>query len=167
MTITGSEFEFEYRPQEGVHIIWGITVTGIEGIGIDGELESQDSLVEVEGVIEDLEADYGDESGAALARVRGAHGWREFEWDDGSVHRYEWSHAELDMRCSRCRSADNDLYMVTDELWRSSGLDGRVCFRCFEKAIGRPLTSEDFKQGLPANDGNYHGPELRARMGYT
>lgn len=71
----------------------------------------------------------------------------------------------MDLRCPRCGSPDNDLYMVTDNLWASSGLKSHECFRCLEKAIGRRLVPFDFKRGLPANDGHHHGPELRQRIG--
>ena len=70
-----------------------------------------------------------------------------------------------DLRCPRCGSPDNDMYMVTDELWESSGLGSFECFRCLEEAIGRQLVPFDFKRGLPANDGYHHGPELRQRIG--
>jgi len=163
--------EFEYQPEDGVLILWVLTVSGYDD-QIDGDWdEALDTLSDVEHVIENLEDEYRDETGAALVRVHGAHGWREFEWDNSALHPYEWNHALLDMRCSRCKSPDNDLYMVTDEIWASSGfgsgIDGRVCFRCLEKAIGRLLVPSDFKPGLPANDGHHHGPELRQRMGYT
>jgi len=44
--------------------------------------------------------------------------------------RYEWNHFEVDLRCPRCGSPGNDPYMVTDELWASSGLESDECFRC-------------------------------------
>jgi hypothetical protein len=157
--------EFEYRVVDGVDILWGVTLAGYDD-ETDGEVDVLDSLLEVEHVMDDLEREYRDETGATITRVRGAHGWREFEWDNGAVHRYEWQHAELDMRCAQCRSVDNDLYMVTTDVWESSGLNGWSCFRCLEKAIGRRLKPADFKTGLPANTVmRYHHPDLRARMG--
>jgi hypothetical protein len=42
-----------------------------------------------------------------------------------------------------------------------------VCFRCLEAAIGRRFVPADFKPGVPANSAEYHGLELRARMGLT
>ncbi|WP_107661202.1 hypothetical protein [Nocardia suismassiliense] len=69
--------------------------------------------------------------------------------------------------CDKCSSTDADVYMVHDDLWASSGLSGWVCFRCFEKAIGRRLVATDFKS-LPGNtDLVYHGPELRDRLGLS
>jgi hypothetical protein len=94
-----------------------------------------------------------------------AHARRKLEWNNGSVHRYEWNHAKVNPRCPRCGSPDNDLYMVTDDLWASSGLGSYECFRCLEDVIGRQLVPVDFKRGLPANDGHHHGPELRRRIG--
>jgi hypothetical protein len=90
---------------------------------------------------------------------------RQHEWSNGTVHRYEWVHFELDLQCPRCGSPDNDSYMVTDDLWASSGLESYECFRCLEEAIGRQLVPVDFKRGLSANDGHHHGPELRQRIG--
>lgn len=122
----------------------------------------------MESVIYDLTADYIEMSKARPTRIHGQHGWREIEWDNGARHRYEWAPYELDLRCQECRSPDSDLFMVHDELWASSGLDGWVCFRCFEKAIGRRLMPSDFKPDLPANtDQTRHGLELRQRIGLT
>lgn len=90
---------------------------------------------------------------------------RQHDWSNGTVHRHEWGHFELDLQCPRCGSPDNDSYMVTDDLWASSGLESYECFRCLEEAIGRQLVPVDFKRGLPANDGHHHGPELRQRVG--
>ena len=140
-----------------------MTVSGYDDIDdINGECDSQDTLADVEILMENFENEYCDHTGASLVRVHGAHGWREFEWTNGAVHRYEWNHFELDLRCPRCGSPDNDLYMITDKLWASSGLKAHL-----ERAIGRQLVPADFKPGLPANDGKYtiHGPELRQRMG--
>lgn len=159
---------FEYRVEKGVEVIWGLTVSGYDD-EIDGQLDTdRGRLVDIECAMEDLTADHAEMTGAALTRVRGDHGWREYEWDNGAVHRYEWCHGLLDLRCDKCRSPDADLYMVHDELWRSSGMDGWVCFRCFEKAIGRLLVPSDFKPNLPGNtDQTYHCQELRERIGLT
>jgi len=125
-------------------------------------------LSDGECAIEDLVYDHQGETGASVTRVRGAHGWRVFEWNNGAVHRYEWEHVLLDLRCDRCKSPDAAVYMVNDELWASSGLDGWACFRCLEEAIGRRLVPADFKPGLPCNsDEANHGPELCARIGLT
>ncbi|MFF0532932.1 hypothetical protein ACFYT3_31750 [Nocardia amikacinitolerans] len=156
---------FDFHLQDGVLNLWGLTVSGYDD-EIDGHLDLPDGdLVDVESAINDLTVDYIEMRGAHPTRVRGDHGWREIEWDNGARHRYEWAPYELDLRCDECRSPDSDLYMVHDELWESSGLDGRVCFRCLEKAIGRRLVPSDFK-AVPANtDETHHGPELRQRIG--
>ena len=157
---------FEYQPQEGVLILWHVTVSGFDDDDLNGDFDSQDTLGDVEHLIENFEDEYRDDTDASLTRVRGAHGWREFEWNNGAIHRYEWKHFLLDLRCPICHSPDNDLYMVHDLVWHSSGLDGLACFRCLERAIGRQLTPDDFDPGVPANDGRYthHGPELRQRI---
>ena len=157
--------EFEYQPQEGVLLLWTLTMSGY-GEEYDGDFDAMELLSDIEATIENCEEEYRQDSGSSIVTVRGAHGWREFEWDNGATHRYEWSHFLLDLRCSICSSPDNDLYVVTDELWQSSGLDGRACFRCLEQAIGRQLVPDDFID-VPANDEQYtrHGPELRARIG--
>ena len=143
----------------------GASVSGLSEAE-DGEWDSGvPELSEVELEIENAVREYGDETGSFLTRVSGSHGWRVFEWSDGAVHRYEWTHHLLDLRCAHCKSPNNDFYMVTDEVWESSDLDGWACFRCLEKAIGRRLWPDDFKPGLPANDGDHHEPELRSRMG--
>lgn len=158
--------DFEYRPQPGFVIVWGYRVFG-RGMGeIDQEWTWDfHNLGELEYVIEHDEDLYAAETGASLTRVHGSHGWREFEWDDGAVHRYEWKHDLHDMRCRLCwRPEVARVYMVNDELWATSGLDGWPCFHCFEKAIGRRLVPADFKPGVPCNIEQVH-PELRARMG--
>ena len=158
--------EFEYRPQEGIEVEWAVTLSGFDDFAdVNRECVSHDTLVDVEATMERLEFRYGHETGASLARVHGAHGWREFEWSNGAVHRYEWNHVEVDLRCPRCGNPDNAIYMVTDELWASSGLESIECFRCLEEVIGRQLVPFDFKRGVPANDGYHHGPELRQRIG--
>ncbi|MFJ2667708.1 hypothetical protein ACIO14_25530 [Nocardia fluminea] len=155
---------FDFHLQDGVLNLWGLTVSGYDGLS--GELDLPDGdLVDVESAINDLTVDYAEMHKARPTRIRGDYGWREIEWDNGARHRYEWAPYEMDLRCAECRSPDSDLYMVHDEVWASSGLDGRVCFRCLEKAIGRLLVPSDFK-ALPANtDETRHGPELRQRIG--
>jgi hypothetical protein len=113
--------------------------------------------------------DYEAATGASITRVHGSHGWRVFEWDNGAVHCYEWKHLWLDLRCAYCKSPEfREVFMVTDELWASSGLAGYVCFRCLEQAIGRRLVPADFKPEVLANaDAEYHSPELLARMGLS
>jgi len=157
--------EFDYELAEGFVVWWGLSVSGYDD-EIDGDLESYDTLVEVETAIQDLEDDYADDSGASLVRVRGAHGWREHTWNNGAVHRYQWRHAVIDKRCEQCQSPKNDLYMVKNEVWDQAGYGGWACFRCVETAIGRRLEPDDFKPDLPANtDYVRHEPDLRARIG--
>jgi hypothetical protein len=145
---------------------WAVTVSGFDDDdGVNRENVSHDTLIDVETTMRDLEYGWGAHTGASLERVRGAHGWREFEWSNGAVHRYEWNHFEVDLRCPRCGNPDNDIYVVTDELWKRSGLESFECFRCLEEAIGRRLVPFDFKRGVPANQGHNHGPELRERIG--
>jgi hypothetical protein len=158
--------EFEYRLQNGIHVRWAVTVSGYDDFDdANRERVTHDTLVDVESTMDRFERQYADLTGAYLVAVKGAHGWREFEWSSGAVHRYEWNHFEVDLRCPRCGNPDNDPYMVTDELWASSGLESYECFRCLENAIGRQLVPVDFKRGSPANDGHHHGPELRRRIG--
>jgi hypothetical protein len=158
--------DFDYRPQAGFAINWMVCISGYDD-AIDGDYpEMLRRLSDVEALIEDLVDEYSDESDASIVRVHGSHGWRVFTWDNGAVHRYEWKYHLFDLRCHQCESPDADLYMVHDEVWASSGLDGWVCFRCLEGAIGRRLVPTDFKPDLPANtDDTYHGPELRERIG--
>jgi hypothetical protein len=162
--------DFDYRPEPGFLVEWGVYVSGYLN-QFDGEWDWDDfrRLSDIELAIEATEDEYKADTGASLTRVHGSHGWRVYEWDDGAVHRYEWKHAVRDRRCPRCKSpAVTAVYMVTDELWASSGLDGWACFRCLEEAIGRRLVPADFKPGLPCNSEEaHHGPELRTRMELT
>lgn len=159
--------EFDYNiPPRGVEIGWAMTISGYEDEALNGDTDSHETLVDIEATMENFEDEYTETTGIALTRVRGAHGWREFHYANGAIHRFDWTHYESDGRCPRCMTPDNDLYMVTDELWAKAELDGRACFRCLERAIGRQLVPTDFKHDIPANDGDHHEPELRARMGY-
>lgn len=163
--------DFDYEVIPGVYYDWGLTISGYpEGDVMNGDLgDSLRGLFGVEEAIADITEEYAEESGSSMTRVRGAHGWREFTWSDGSVHRYEWEMYPLDMRCAKCKSPDNDLYMVTDEVWASTGLApdvGWVCYRCVEGLLGRQLAPADFDPNIPANtDTVGHGEELRQRMG--
>jgi hypothetical protein len=160
--------DFEYRPEAGIASAWVLLVSGY-GDAVDGQVDAETRrLSDVEFEIESMTDDYRADTGASLTRVHGSHGWRVFEWDNGAVHRYEWEQVLLDLRCSYCKSPDADLYMVTDEVWASSGLDGWACFRCLEEALGRRLVPADFQPGVPANTHEaHHGPELRERLGLT
>ncbi|MGV9823398.1 hypothetical protein [Nocardia xishanensis] len=156
---------FEYDVVEDVLVRWHLTVSGYDD-EIDGDLDiDQGYLSDVEIAIEDLTADYRETTGARLTHVRGDHGWRELKWDNGAMHRYEWEHFVMDLRCENCRG-HSDLFMLTKEVWESAGLEGWVCFRCIEAALGRRLTPADFEPGIPANDDTcLHEPELRERLG--
>lgn len=124
-------------------------------------------LVELELEIRTCEEDYEADTGARPVHIHGGYGWREFVYDNGAVHRYEWEHVLIDIRCRvRNRPRIAQIYMVIDKLWESSGLDGWPRWRCFEKAIGKHLVPADFKPGLPCNsEVASHEPELRTRMG--
>jgi hypothetical protein len=162
---------FDYQPEPGVFSEWLLRVSGYDDDVLNGQLDLPQprGLVELECEIREWEHEYAEETGAYATRIRGGYGWREFEWDNGAVHRYEWEHVLNDRRCPRCkRGAVAGVYMVTDELWASSGLDGWPCFWCLEEAIGRRLVPADFQPGLPCNsDLAPHGPALRDRMGLT
>lgn len=161
---------FDYQPQGGFLSEWVLQVSGYDDPDLNGYVDTipPRGLVELEVEIRQWEEyDYAEETGAHVTRIRGGDGWREYEWDDGAVHHYEWEHVLIDMRCRLCKRPEiARVFMVHDELWRSSGLEGWVCFWCLEDAIGRRLAPSDFKPGLPCNseDAN-HALELRERMG--
>lgn len=162
---------FDHQPEGGVLSEWSLSVSGYDDGILNGQIDTlpPHGLAEVEIEIRTWEEDYEDDTGAFPVRIRGGYGWREFVYDNGAVHRYEWAHVLLDIRCRLCKRPEiARVYMVTDELWESSGLKGWPCWRCFEKAIGRRLVPTDFQPGIPCNseEGN-HEPELRARMGLT
>jgi hypothetical protein len=53
----------------------------------------------------------------------------------------------LDGKTSLHFSAESEIYTVTKEVWRATGLEdmgGCLCIRCLEKRIGRRLKPEDF-----------------------
>jgi hypothetical protein len=159
---------FDYQPQRGVLSDWLLRVSGYDD-ELNGQLDflPPRGLVELEIEIRTWEHDYAEETGAFPTRIHGGYGWREFEWDNGAVHRYEWEHVLIDMRCRLCMRPEVAwVYMVTDEVWASSGLDGWPCWRCLEEAIGRRLAPADFPPEIPCNsvEAN-HEPELRARIG--
>ena len=52
--------------------------------------------------------------------------------------------------CQICKQDFPDCFVVHDELWAESMLEGYVCLECFEGHIGRPLALEDLKD-VPAN----------------
>ena len=69
-------------------------MSGYDDEALNGQLDlpSPRGLVELECEIREWEHEYAEETGAYPARIRGGYGWREFEWDNGAVHRYEWEH---------------------------------------------------------------------------
>jgi hypothetical protein len=158
--------ELDIRLDPGFAVEWVLSVSGISD-DEDGLSDHLFDLSEVESEIEQLIIGYECDTGSSVIRIHGSHGWREYEWSDGAIHHYGWTHHLVDLRCPYCKSVDTDLYMVTDEIWDGSGLDGHACFRCLEQAIGRKLSPDDFKPGVPANDGELTGAELRSRMGLS
>lgn len=143
---------FDYRIEPGVRVGWDMVVSSSRDVDdLDGDFNLHDTLLDIEATMENIGEEYAEQTGAAVVRVRGEHGWREFEWDNGSVHRYEWRLVLIDYRCPKCGSADNAAFMVVDELWESSGLESTECYRCLEAAIGRRLVPADFKPGVPVN----------------
>jgi hypothetical protein len=161
--------EFEYEPVAGFFLSFGTSLSGYS-TKLDGDdFEPCKTMVEVEETMQDFGEEFVEETGAAIVKVRGDQGWREYTWSNGAVHRWEWKHHLMDMRCSHCKSADNDLYMVKDGVWEESGLDGWTCFRCLEDAIDRRLEPADFIEDIPANTDHdrFHGPELRGRISPT
>ena len=54
--------------------------------------------------------------------------------------------------CDKCgKKVVNTAYMVHDELWKETGLDGWVCILCFEKSIGRRIKLTDLKEEVLCN----------------
>ena len=122
---------FDYQPQLGfLEAEWLLRVSGYEDDDLNGQLDLPPPHGLVESEVNDPGMDTRDarETGAYPTRIHGAYGWRQFEFDNGAVHRYAWEHVLIDMRCGRCKSPDADLFMVTEELWDSSGLDGGRAF---------------------------------------
>jgi len=55
--------------------------------------------------------------------------------------------------CEDC-GKEPELYMVTDRLWRRSGMPtaaGGLCLSCLSARIGRPLRRRDFLHGVFAD----------------
>lgn len=66
-------------------------------------------------------------------------------------------------RCADCDEEWPGDYMVSSELWAEAGMsprDGRLCFTCLEKRLGRALTILDFSPGIPANKPIHFGYNL-------
>lgn len=72
--------------------------------------------------------------------------------------------------CVDVMGSDEYEYMVTDEVWRQSGLSpngGKLCVECLEVRIGRPLVPEDFPDHLPINWDHMFSPSenIKSRRG--
>lgn len=55
--------------------------------------------------------------------------------------------------CTACTLCVYEYYMVTDQVWKLTGLrgyDGMLCIGCLEQRLGRLLTREDFTD-VPIN----------------
>lgn len=62
-------------------------------------------------------------------------------------NRAKWS-------CCICNTYKGEVYMVNDDLWKSVAKDNAnrvICWECFEKLLGRSLTSADLKPEVPCN----------------
>lgn len=53
--------------------------------------------------------------------------------------------------CQVCEKTPHKIYMVKDDLWEQSELDGFICHKCFESRLGRKLTIDDLLD-VPVND---------------
>jgi hypothetical protein len=66
-------------------------------------------------------------------------------------------------------TAESEIYTVTKEVWRASGLDGWggcLCIGCLEQRIGRRLKPEDFVADNGFNDPRFPATRrLRKRRG--
>jgi hypothetical protein len=66
-------------------------------------------------------------------------------------------------------TADQEVYTVTDKVWRQTGLEGWggcLCIGCLEKRIGRRLKPKDFSPDHPFNQPNFPASQrLRKRRG--
>lgn len=48
--------------------------------------------------------------------------------------------------CPNCKTNLYPVFVVHDDLWFASGMEGWPCILCFEKAIGRKLKLEDLQK---------------------
>lgn len=66
-------------------------------------------------------------------------------------------------------TSDSEIYTVTQEVWRATGLEdmgGCLCIGCLEKRIGRRLKPKDFVPDHPFNQSNFPASKrLRKRRG--
>jgi hypothetical protein len=78
-------------------------------------------------------------------------------WDEHESITYD---PEINIRfhcvdCGKCTSSSGEYYMVDDDLWAVSGLegnDGMLCLRCLEQRIGREPTIDDFTAIWPRRE---------------
>lgn len=62
--------------------------------------------------------------------------------------------------CEDCEQPAPTTYIVADYLWHEYGnKKGRLCINCFERRLGRPLTSDDF-ECVPVNDVLFFGVQM-------
>lgn len=56
--------------------------------------------------------------------------------------------------CQNCNAEHFDMVMINDALWLSiARQEDFLCDKCMEKALGRPITEDDFKSpGIPCNE---------------
>ena len=86
-------------------------------------------------------------------------------FDDGAEAKRVAEKMELPIldritRCVHCGERSAETFMVTDAVWRESGiLAGRVHFSCLEERIGRSLVFEDFTD-VPENSAIRFGYRL-------
>lgn len=79
-----------------------------------------------------------------------------------AIEQYNEAEYGAYFECPCCGDANLGIWMVHDDLWKSTGLkhdDGLWCRSCFEKLIGRALTVEDLTEA-PCND------ELRTKLNH-
>jgi len=76
-----------------------------------------------------------------------------------------------DFRCLDCRTDTNrigEVYTLQEHVWKSVAgtYDGMLCVGCFEKRLGRQLTTKDFSQDNGLNGPTiFHSKRLKSRLG--
>jgi hypothetical protein len=76
-----------------------------------------------------------------------------------------------DWRCFGCNADTRDLdeyYMVSDDLWRTYGVEGQLCIGCLETRLARKLTPADFTDAEINRDAtgfDNKSERLRDRLG--
>lgn len=146
---------FDYTPVAGVHPLWGLRVEDKDGEAPpDGPIIGCVKLSEVEAEIEQQVIEHQIGPDRAIQRITGEHGWRKYEFVDGSVMRFAWEQIMRDFRCKFCGfDTHAEGYMVHDSVWAAAGLPydvGWVCVGCVERRLGRQLNAADFSD-VPMN----------------